>query len=305
MNTLLNRTKHRALPGALAIIACLSVASCATSSEGAAPAQSSANATADQKLVQALPQSFKDSGKVNVAVSIGGVPEAFLDDKGELVGWEIDIMKAAAAKLGLTPEFSNVSFDTIIPGLQADRYDIAFGQIGITNARMKLIDQVSTGLSNQAFVALADSKLEINTLDDLCGVSIGIGRGTRQQDFAEAQTAKCTASGKEPIDIHLFDGSTKSNLAMTSGRVDVSWSGSTGQHYYVKMSDGKAKVVGHYLEPYPLGGALPKGSEFAPSFSDAVDSLIADGTYKEIMTKWGLDENLIENSDVNPTVKDQ
>jgi polar amino acid transport system substrate-binding protein len=105
-------------------------------------------------------------------------------------------MKAAAAKLDLTPEFSNVSFDTIIPGLQAHRYDIAFGQIGITNTRMKLIDQVSTGLSNQAFVAMADSKLQINTLDDLCGVSIGISRGTRQQDFAEKQTAKCTASGK-------------------------------------------------------------------------------------------------------------
>jgi polar amino acid transport system substrate-binding protein len=249
MNNMLNRTKHRALPGALAIIACLSVASCATSSGGAAPAQESASVTGDEKLVQALPQSFKDSGKINVAVSVGGVPEAFLDDKGELVGWEVDIMKAAAAKLELTPEFSNVSFDTIIPGLQADRYDIAFGQIGITNARMKLIDQVSTGLSNQAFVAPADSKLAINTLDDLCGVSIGISRGTRQQDFAEKQTAKCTESGKEPIDIQLYDGASKANLAMTSGRVDVSWSGSTGQNYYVKMSNGKAKVVGQNSPP--------------------------------------------------------
>jgi polar amino acid transport system substrate-binding protein len=259
----------------------------------------------DNKIAAQLPASIKKAGTIKVASAVGSAPDDFVDENGKLVGWEIDVMKAVADKFGVEPKFSEISFDSVIPGLQADRYDIAFGQIGVTNDRLGKIDQVSTGQGNQGIAATSDSDLKINTLDDMCGLKVATTRGSRQQEFGETQSKKCVDAGNKAVDMQIFDDGTKANMAMLSGRADVAWTGSTGMNYFVATSQGKAKIVGHYLEPYPLGGALPKNSDFSKPFAAAVNSLIKDGTYGKIMDKWGLKENAIEKAVVNPKVKDQ
>lgn len=301
----LNQPKNSVLACALILASSVLLTSCGIGAEDSPVPKRSFHVAADKSLAEAVPESIKGDGSLNIAVSVGTAPDAFNDEFGNLVGWEVDVARAAAAKLNLRPKFTNVTFDSIIPGLQGNRYDIAFGQMGITDDRMEKVDQVSTGLSNQAFVAPTETDSTVRDLADLCGMSIGISRGTRQQDFAEKQTAKCADSGDEPIGIQVYDGTTEANLAMLSGRADVSWSGSTGMNYFVKTSKGKAKIVGHYLEPYPLGGALPKGSEFSQSYADAVNALIDDGTYQEIMNKWSIPDSIIDKSEVNPEVEEQ
>lgn len=287
------------------IAACALLTSCGIGVEDSPVPKQTFDVAADADLAEAVPDAVKNDGTARIAVAVGSAPDVFQDEFGNLVGWEVDVAKAATAKLDLAAEFTEISFDSIIPGLQAERYDIAFGQIGITDERMEKIDQVATGLGNQAFAAPTETDTAVHDISDLCGMSIGITRGSRQQEFAEEQTEKCTAAGEERIDIQVYDDGTKANLAMLSGRADVSWSGSTSTNYFVKVSKGKAKIVGHYLEPYPVGGALPKGSEFSQSYADAVNALIADGTYAEIMNKWGIPDSIIDESVVNPEVKDQ
>ncbi|MCQ9386831.1 ABC transporter substrate-binding protein [Brevibacterium moorei] len=259
----------------------------------------------DEKLAAQLPDSIKKAGAINIAGAAGSAPDVFVDEKGELVGWEIDLVKAAADKFGVKPKFNEISFDSVIPGLQADRYDIAFGQIGITNERMKKIDQVGTALGNQGIAATSDSDIKVESLNDLCGKKVATTRGSRQQEFGDTQSKKCVDDGNPAVEMQVYDDGTKANMAMLSGRADVSWSGSTGMNYFVANSQGKAKIVGHYLEPYPMGGALPKGSDFSKPFAASINSLIADGTYAKIMDKWGLADNEINKVEVNPTVKDQ
>lgn len=297
--------KRQLSVGSIIVLSGILLSSCGIGVEDNPVPKQTFDVSADKELVRDLPDSIEDKGTLNIAVAVGSAPDVFQDEFGNLVGWEVDVAKAATDKLDLNPEFSEISFDSIIPGLQAQRYDIAFGQIGITNERMKKIDQVATGLGNQAFAAPSDSDTVVPDISALCGMAIGITRGSRQQEFAEAQTKKCTTEGKEPIAIQVYDDGTKANLAMLSGRADVSWSGSTSMNYFVKVSKGKADIVGHHLQPYPLGGALSKDSEFSQSYADAVNALIEDGTYEKIMNKWGIPDSIIDEAVVNPKVKDQ
>lgn len=299
-------TRQRQLSvGSIFVIAGILLSSCGIGVEDNPVPKQTFDVSADKELAQGVPTTIKDEGSVNIAVAVGSAPDVFQDEFGNLVGWEVDVAKAATAKLDLAPEFSEISFDSIIPGLQAQRYDIAFGQIGITDERMEKIDQVATGLGNQAFAAPSGSDTVVPDISSLCGMKVGTTRGSRQQEFAEEQTKKCTATGKEPIAIQVYDDGTKANLAMLSGRADVSWSGSTSMNYFVQVSKGKADIVGHHLEPYPLGGALSKNSEFSQSYADAVNSLIDDGTYQKIMNKWGIPDSIIDEAVVNPELKDQ
>lgn len=293
------------LAGSIVIVTGMMLSSCGVGVEDNPVPKQTFDVSADRELANDLPKTIKREGSVKIAVAVGSAPDVFQDEFGNLVGWEVDVAKAATAKLDIKPEFTEISFDSIIPGLQAQRYDIAFGQIGITDERMEKVDQVATGLGNQAFAAPSDTDTAVPGITALCGMKIGITRGSRQQEFAEEQTKKCSAAGKKPIAIQVYDDGTKANLAMLSGRADVSWSGSTSMNYFVKVSKGKAKIVGHHLDPYPLGGALSKDSEFSQSYADAVNALIEDGTYEEIMNKWGIPDSIIEEAVVNPEVKDQ
>lgn len=297
--------RRSCLVTSLVLASSIALASCGAGEEVSPVPKQTFDVAEDSALAESLPNSIKDSGTVSVAVAVGSAPDVFQDEFGNLTGWEVDLAKAGAARLGLRPKFSEISFDSVIPGLQAERYDIAFGQIGITNERMEKIDQVSTGLGNQAFAAPSDTDTKVATIEDLCGMKVGTTRGSRQQQFAEEQTKKCSAEGAQPIGLQVYDDGTKANLAMLSGRADVSWSGSTSMNYFVKVSKGKAKIVGHYLEPYPLGGALKKDSDFSSSYAAAVNSLIDDGTYQQIMKKWGIPDSIIDKAEVNPNVKDQ
>ncbi|MHA3684774.1 ABC transporter substrate-binding protein [Leucobacter sp. HY1910] len=294
----------------MAAVASLLLASC---SEGAGAAEQDLAPVPDQvfvvevddALTEQLPAELRDSGAVSIAVSVGSAPDDFHDENGKLVGWEVDLARAAFDKLGLTPEFHEISFDSIIPGLKGERYDIAFGQIGITGERMEVMDQVGTALTNQGIAAPAESDIKIESLDDLCGLSVGVNRGSRQQDFALEQSDKCVADGGKTVDLQVYEDGNKTNMAMLSGRTDVSWNGATSINYFVAVSNGKAKLVGEYLEPYPMGAALPKASPLSQPFADAVNQLLDDGTYDAIMAKWGLEGNAIPEATVNPELESE
>ncbi len=249
-------------------------------------------------LVKLLPPGAKT---FTLAVALGSPPDDFRDAKGEVVGWEIDIMRGAAQALGLTLDIRPTTFDTLIPGLQAKRFDGATGQLGISDAREKVVDMVGTLTGNELFAALADSTLKIDTLADLCGVTVGTTRGSREMVFAAEQSPKCEADGKKPINALAFNDGNGAAEALMSRRADLFWLGSTAVEYFVAQSHGRTKVVGSYTDPSYIGVALPKGSDLAAPLQAAIQHLIDDGTYGKIVAKWGLADNAIKQAPLNPT----
>lgn len=249
-----------------------------------------------------VPASVAKTGTLRVGVAVGSPPDEFQDENGQLVGWEVDLVKTSAQVLGLKVKFSEASFDSLIPGLQANRYDLAIGQFGVTGDREKVVDFVTTLSANELFAAKSGSNIKVRTLGDLCDHSVATTRGSREFEFAKQQNPKCKAAGKKPIDVKVFDDSNKASLALMSGRADVYWLGSTAVQYFVRTTHGQAKVVGHYLDPNPLGIALQKDSSLSKPVQEAMQHNIGDGTYHKVLDKWGLTNGAIKTSEVNPSV---
>ncbi len=121
-------------------------------------------------------------------MALGSPPDDFRDAKGEVAGWEIDIMRAATEALGLTLEFRPTTFDTLIPGLQAKRFDAATGQMGITEAREKVLDMVGTLIGNELFAALSDKDIKVT----------GAGRPVRRDRGDDTRLARDGVRGGPP-----------------------------------------------------------------------------------------------------------
>ncbi len=256
---------------------------------------------AQPDLTKLLPPDVAASKTFTVAVGLGSPPDDFRDEKGETVGWEIDILRAATQALGIQLDLRPTTFDTLIPGLQAKRFDAAVGQIGITAVREKILDMVGTLLANEQFAALADSDIKVQTLDDICGLTVGTTRGSREYEFAQAWQPKCEAAGKKPINMLTFTDGNGAAEALMSRRVDLFWLGSTAVSYFVAQSKGKTKVVGKYTDTSYIGVGMPKGSEMAKPLQAAIQYIIDNGTYTKIVQKWGLEAGAIKTSPINPT----
>ena len=236
-----------------------------------------------------------------VAVALGSPPDDFRNEKGEIVGWEIDILRAATEALGLALDLRPTTFDTLIPGLQARRFDAAVGQMGVSVVREKVVDMIGTLLGNELFAAYADSPIAVKSLDDLCGLTVATTRGSREMVFAEEQQPKCAAAGKQPINALAFNDGNGAAEAMMTRRADLFWLGSTAVSYFVAQTKGRTKVVGSYTDISYIGVALPKGSDMAAPLQAAVQHLIDNGTYGKIVAKWGLADAAVKQAPLNPT----
>ena len=156
-----------------------------------------------------------------VGVALGSPPDEFRNAKGEMVGWEVDIVRGVGQLLDLKLELRPISFDTLIPGLQAKRFDAAIGQLGITVVREKVIDMVGTLASQELFAALADTPITVNSLDDLCGVTVATTRGSREMAFVAEQQPKCAQLGKKPINALAFNDANAAAEALMSKRAEL------------------------------------------------------------------------------------
>jgi polar amino acid transport system substrate-binding protein len=257
--------------------------------------------TVQPDLVKKLPPRMAESKTFAVAVALGSPPDDFRNEKGEIVGWEIDILRAATQSLGIELDIHPTTFDVLIPGLQAKRFDAAVGQMGITAVREKVLDMVGTLIANELFAGLASTDIKVNTLDDICGLSVGTTRGSREVEFARGNDAKCEAAGKKPINILAFSDGNGAAEALMSKRADLFWLGSTAVSYFVAQSHGRTKVVGSYTDRSYLGVGLPKDSDMVAPLQAAIQHLIDDGTYEKIIRKWGLEDGAIKTVPVNPT----
>ncbi len=292
------RTPSRRLAslGLLAALALPAHAQAPAIQPGADPALSQPT---DAALARLVPADM--AGKpFTVAVALGSPPDDFRNEKGEMVGWEIDILRAATQSLGLELDLRATTFDSLIPGLQSKRFDAALGEMGVSVVRERVVDMIGTLVGNELFAAPADSALSVKTLDDLCGLTVATTRGSREMVFADEQQPKCAAAGKQPINALAFSDGDGAAQAMMSRRADVFWLGSTAVGYFVSQAKGRAKIIGSYTDISYIGVALPKGSAMSAPLQAAIQRLIDNGTYGKVVAKWGLGDGAVKQAPLNP-----
>jgi polar amino acid transport system substrate-binding protein len=256
--------------------------------------------TFNQEAADLVPTAIKDQGSLTVAMDASYAPNEFFDEDGKtIIGTDADLADAIGTVLGLDVEKKNATFDSIIPGLEAGKFDIALSSFTDTKEREQVVDMVTYLTAGTGFYTLADKPTEVTGVADLCGKTVAVQKGTVQQEDVEEQNKKCD----DPIDLKVFTQQTDVDLAITSGRAQVAMADSPVASYAVKQSDGTLKSTGEDYDTAPYGIAINKKTELAPAIQAAVQVLIDDGTYAAILKKWGLESGAITESKINDGVE--
>lgn len=261
---------------------------------------SAAGVSTDSTIAAMVPAKIKSKGTLTVATDATYAPNEFIASNGKTVtGWDVELGQALGKVMGLNWKFVNASFDTIIPGLQSGKYAVGMSSFTDTKERQKVVDFVTYFTAGTSFYAKAQGGPTINSLADLCGHSVGVERGTTQASDATAQDAKCKKAGKQGVSVHVYPDQNAANLAIQSGRQQVGMADSPVAAYIVKQSNGQFKLTGKSYNNAPYGIALPKGNGMTKPVQAAMKKLISDGTYKTILTKYGVQAGAITNSAIN------
>jgi polar amino acid transport system substrate-binding protein len=258
---------------------------------------------ADPSIAGQVPADIKSKGTLTVAADATYPPDEYIAEDGKtIIGMDADLAKAIAQIMGLNAEMQNITFDSIIPGLAAGKYDLGMSSFTDTKEREQTVDFVTYLTAGTAIYANADGDFKPDSLDALCGHTVAAERGTTQQDDIAEQDKKCKAEGKSGVTGVILPDQNQVNLALSSARAEAAMADSPVAENIAAKSDGQFEVTGGPFPPEPYGIAIPKDSGLAQPVLDAVKALMADGTYDKILEYWGLQDGAIDNPVINGAV---
>ncbi|WP_109471848.1 ABC transporter substrate-binding protein [Ornithinimicrobium cavernae] len=247
-------------------------------------------------VVELLPEGMRGATLTN-AVYNDFPPQEFLEGD-TLVGIQPDMALALSEVMGLTLENSgSANFDSIIPGLMSGRYDIASADFGVTDDRLEQVDFVSQFAIGTGFAVVSGSDIAVTEPTDLCGHSVGVQAGSYYIDQLEAANQGCLDGGLEEIGIQTFPNDGARTLALTNGRIDVTATNEDVLAFQIASDNLDIEVQDLVYEPVEQAIALPDESPLGPALEAAMKEIIDNGTYQDIMDKWGVGHLAYESTD--------
>ncbi|GAB3275893.1 ABC transporter substrate-binding protein [Kineosporia babensis] len=296
----MNLPVRTTLAGALVGVLTLLSACASSSSPSAAPPSESVAGTYDESIAALVPAEIAESGKITVAAGPGYPPFYLLaDDQKTLAGADIEQVRAIGDVLGLEISFQDIKFDAMIPALQTNRVNMAAGGFSITPERLKAVDFVSNFSGGTSLIVPVGNPLELS-LDTMCGRKIAVQKGTVYADnYMPVFTEKCTAAGQDAIDVSVYPTAADAALALTSGRADATMSDYGPLAYQAERSNGQFEVLEANYDPSTWGFAFPQGSGLEEAVAAAMNRMIEDGTYAEILARWEVQAGAITTSEIH------
>lgn len=300
------RTIRKSALGAVAAVALSLIAACANPSDNAQNTQDATAAGAspsitmekDDAIADKVPDQYKEAGTFAVAVNPSSPPLKYLDDNGEFTGLAPDLMNAAADVLGLKAEMSQTSFDALLPGLEAKRFDVILS-INDFADRREQIDFIDYLWAGTAITGSTNLDQDSVTPDSLCGLSIGYARGNVQQGLLEKASKQCTKDGGDEVEAVGFQDVNAALLAVSSGQVDAVWGDATSMVYSAENEPDVYKVL--YEEksgPYGVG-VHKDDADLRDALQAALKKCVEEGVYDELLDHYGLSDYALPKMPLN------
>ena len=280
----------------------LVLSGCASGTESGENASGS-NATTAEKvdaIASTVPAPIRESGKLVVGVNIPYPPNEFKDPSGKIIGFDVDLMNAVAATLGLTAEYREADFAKIIPSVQSGTYNVGMSSFTDTKERQKSVDFV-----DYFNVGIQWAQRPGTAVDpgNACGKKVAVQATTREEtDELPAKSKECVDAGKAPIEILPFDGQDAATNAVVLGQADAMSADLPITAYAISQSNGKLEAAGGTFDPQPYGWPVQQGSPLAQSLQQALQHLIDTGAYQQIASTWGLEDGVIDKPVINGAV---
>ena len=224
---------------------------------------------------------IEKAGELVIATSPDFPPFESLDEKGNVVGIEIEILNHICDKLGVELKIEQMAFDSVLPGVQAGKYDVGVSGISVTPDREKnVLFTTPYCLAAQAIVVVEGS-----AITDKAGLKdkkIAVQTATTAEEF-------CMGEG---YNVQAFEANADAQTALTTGKVDA-WviddltAKDMVDTYNATNPDAKLVILDEAMTSEPYAFAMTKGSdEVIEAMNAVIDELIADGTVAKLFEKY-------------------
>ena len=215
-------------------------------------------------------------GKLTMATNAELPPYEFYEGE-KVVGIDAEVAEKIAEKLGLELEIADVSFDSIIPGVQSGKYDMGMAGMTVTDERKRSVnfsDSYATGI--QSVIVKEDST--IKSIDDLDGKKIGVQTATTGDIYASDDYGE--------DNVKRFENGAAAVAALTANKVDCVIIDNEPAKAYVEANKGLKILDTEYaVEDYAI--CFSKDSEeLQKKVNDALNELKKDGSIQKIVDKY-------------------
>lgn len=295
-----------AVTASLTLVAALAGCGGGSSDAGSGTTASSSRQTAltgidiakDDAAAAKLPAEVTEKGTLVIGVDPTYAPNEFKDADGNPVGWEIDLMDAVAAKLGVKTDYRVAKFDNIVPSILGKSYDLGLGGYYDTKERQETLDMVDFFQAGNQFASPAAKPITDEL--DVCGLKVAAQNGgSAPLQYLPAVDEKCVAAGKPKVEVLGYDTQDEATAAVTLGRADALVADSPVVGYAAKLSEGKL-VTSPVYDVQLSGTPIAKDrDDLSQAVLAALESLQADGTYTKVLTHWGVENGAIDTMQIN------
>ncbi|WP_017626983.1 ABC transporter substrate-binding protein [Nocardiopsis chromatogenes] len=299
--------RARGLLAAGAAAATLAATACGGgASEDGADGGASPEVQADEEVASLVPDDIREQGSLTIGVDASYAPGEFLDADGStVVGFNIDLFDAVAAKMDLDTSWEASTFGTIVEGVDSGKYDVGVSSFTINAERMEQVNMVSYYTVGTQWFTAAGNPEGVDP-DDACGMTVAVQANTVQVEDIQARSEACEEAGDPAIQIDQYERQDQATQSIVSGKSDAGLADMPVAVYAVEQTDGQLETLGEQYEAAPYGAVVDKeNEELAEAVRAGYQAIIDDGTYDEILAEWDLDgQGTIEKAEINPDVEE-
>jgi polar amino acid transport system substrate-binding protein len=259
----------------------------------------------DQALHDRLPEQIRQAGAI-VAVNTGSFPPYTIvgAEGAQMQGATAELSDAVGQILGVDIRHETIDgLASVLSGMQAGRYDLDMGPVGDFTERQQQATFVDWVQEYVVFAVQKGNPKGIEGLENTCGTRIAVQAAGSAERVIKEQADKCAAEGQPAIDVQSYKDQPSSILAVQSNRADAFFSSQAPLTYFVQQSGGELELAGqgkpNGFDDLYQGAVVAKDSPLAPVLLEAIQRLHDNGTYEAIMTKWGLEGNMLDSPGIN------
>ncbi len=274
----MKRRTFISLMSVMAAAGVLSLAGCSSNTSASTAASGSASFAAGPVPADRL-ATIQSNGKLVIALEGAWQPWSFHDESDTLVGYDVEVSRAIAEKLGVEPEYVESDWDSLFAGLDAGRYDLVCNGVEVTEERAKTYDFTTPyGYIHTALAVRKDNE-DIKSFEDLAGKTTANSLASTYMELAESYGA--TVQGIDTLEETI--------QLLTAGRIDATLNADVSFYDYLNVHpDADFKLVAQTEEASHVAIPVLKSNDtsFLDALNSAIEALRADGTLKELSEKY-------------------
>ncbi|MFG2295530.1 ABC transporter substrate-binding protein [Streptomyces sp. NPDC048603] len=298
--------------GAIAVAGALILTGCGDQTDKGSATPSGKTDSSSAPLFSKLPEKIQKAGVIKVGTDATYAPMEYTEG-GKIIGVDPDIATALEKQLGVKFKFESGTFDTLITSMQTGRSDVVMSSLSDTKERQEGLDdkgnKTGAGVDFVDYFTTSTGMLVkkgnpegVKTLDDLCGKTVAVQRGTTYEQVAKDQAEKCKKDGKGELKIESFPTDPEAQTRVKAGGAVADLNDAPVTAHIAQKAGGgnDFEAIANPTDAGPLGIAVDKkNTQLRDALKEALDAIIKDGSYKAALDKWNAGSGAVTEAKIN------